>query len=317
MTEELRAEDVLVDEKGEIVQPPAAEPSEPTTEEDERPVANEDTHEEEQASEGETEEEAEARRERNRARRAENKARRKDYIETLRREIAARDELLQQQEQRLAAIERRSHGADLAAVDNELKKTADAYNYFKMQHAEAVTQSNGQLAAEAQEKMMLAAQRANQLAAIKKAATQQPQTQPLDPRLKAHAEGWMERNQWYDPSGGDMDSRVALTIDQQMAAEGWNPTTSQYWEELDSRLKKYLPHKYNSGYNSNQRNSGKPRGAPVAGSGREASNSGSGGYKLSSERVQALKDAGIWDDPKQRAEAVKRFQEYDKQQGVR
>jgi hypothetical protein len=52
----------------------------------------------------------------------------------------------------------------------------------------------------------------------------------------------------------------------------------------------------------------------VTGSGRESGNSGnSGSYKLSADRVSALKDAGIWDDPKQRAEAVKRFRDYDKQ----
>ena len=47
----------------------------------------------------------------------------------------------------------------------------------------------------------------------------------------------------------------------------------------------------------------------VAGSGREASTpaSAEGTYKLSADRVEALKMSGVWDDPKQRAEAVKRY----------
>lgn len=266
---------------------------------------------EEQGHDNETEEEAEARRQRNRARRAENKARRQDYVESLRREIAARDELLAQQEARLAAVEKRTQGADMAAVDNELRKTADAYMYFREQHALAVTKADGAAAVEAQEKMYQAQRRGEELTRIKQAAAQRPQQpQPLDPLLKMHAENWLERNKWYDPAGTDMDSKITLTIDQALAAEGWNPKTPQYWDELDARLKKHLPHRYKSGYNggnSTQR-------SPVAGSGRsEAGGKGAGEYRLSADRVQAIKDAGAWEDPVARAKMVKRYMEYDKQ----
>jgi hypothetical protein len=120
----------------------------------------------------------------------------------------------------------------------------------------------------------------------------------------------MERNKWYDPNGGDADSRRALEIDRELAREGWVPTTPQYWEELESRVKKNLPHRGKTNYNSSK--------SVVTGSGRESAPSGNGGtYKLSSERVAALKDSGMWDDPKQRAEAVKRFKEYDRANGQR
>jgi hypothetical protein len=201
-------------------------------------------------------------------------------------------------------------------VDAEMQKAADAYNYYKQVHSEAVTAANGQVASDAYEKMFAAMRRAEDLNRIKEAARRPQQTQqPLDPRLKANAEGWMARNSWYDPNAGDMDSRVAFTIDNQLAAEGWNPTTEQYWTELDSRLKKYLPHRYNSGYNQGQ-SSTNNRPPPVAGSGRESTNK-SGGYRLSAERVQALKEAGAWDDPVQRAAMIKRYQEFDKQEGAR
>lgn len=280
---------------------------------DERIASNEggEATGEEQGHADETEEEAEARRQRNRVRRAENKARRQDYVESLKRELAARDELLQQQATRLDALERRTQGADMAAVDAELRKTADAYMYFREQHAVAVTKADGAAAVEAQEKMYQAQRRGEELDRIKKAAQQRPQqAQPLDPVLKMNAEAWLGRNAWYDPTATDADSKIALTVDQTLAAEGWNPKTQQYWEELDARLKKYLPHRYVSGHNR-----GKPvNKSPVAGSGREeAGSSGSGGYRLSADRVQAIKDAGAWDDPKARAEMVRRYQEYDKQ----
>jgi len=280
---------------------------------DDKLASNEgdDASGEEQGHAEETEEEAEARRQRNRARRAENKARRQDYVESLKRELAARDELLQQAMTRLDAVEKRTHGADMAAVDAELRKTADAYMYFREQHALAVSKADGAAAVEAQEKMYQAQRRGEELDRIKKAAAQRPQqTQALDPILKMNAESWLERNKWYDPTATDADSRIALTVDQTLAAEGWNPKTPQYWEELDARLKKYLPHRYVSGHNR-----GKPvNKSPVAGSGREeAGASSSGGYRLSADRVQAIKDAGAWDDPKARAEMVRRYQEYDKQ----
>lgn len=310
--------DVVLDEKGNILDEGQDQGQEQLQGED-APLRQQqeesDQHQDEQAQEGETEEEAEERRNRNRARRAENKNRRKDYIDSLKREIAARDEVLQQQAQRLDALERRTHNADLSVVDAELRKSLDAYNYYKGQHAEAVTRADGVIAAEAQERMFASLQRAQQLDAIKKAAARQPnQPQPLDPRLKKQAEDWYERNDWYDPTGQDPDSQVALTIDKQMAKEGWNPTTSQYWEELDSRLKKYLPHRYNSRHNKAGVGGDSRNRAPVAGSGREGAMSNtSGGYRLSAERVQALKDAGLWADPKQRADAIKRFQQYDKE----
>lgn len=322
MAEEKTNEDLKLSEQsdGSVVigdeAAPAASEEQPSegqgSETDARLAAgDEDAQGEEQGHAQETEEEAEARRQRNRARRAENKARRQDYIESLRRELAARDELLQQAVTRLDAVERRAHGADLAAVDNELRKTADAYLYFREQHALAVSKSDGAAAVEAQEKMYQAQRRGEELDRIKKAAQQRPQQpQPLDPLLKANAENWLSRNEWYDPSGNDADSKIALTVDQTLASEGWNPKTPQYWEELDARLKKYLPHRYNSGHNR-----GKPAArSPVAGSGREeAGAKGSGGYRLSAERVQAIKDAGAWEDPKARAEMVKRYMEYDKQ----
>lgn len=312
--EDLGVEDQL-DEHEEVVEN-QDDSSEESTEEvqDARPSDKAESTDEE-GHDDETEEEAEARRLRNRQRRDENKVRRKEYVESLKREIASRDEILRRQEERLAVIERRTQGADVAAVDAELQKAADAYQYFRQQHALAVSAADGQAAVEAQEKMMQASRRGEELTRIKQAAQRQvqnPSPPPLDPRLKMHAEDWLDRNDWYNPSGNDPDSAIALTIDQRLHKEGWDPTTEGYWKELDARMKKYLPHRYNSGYNASQT---KPKAkSPVAGSGREAAGGkGTSTYRLSPERTQALKDSGMWDDPKQRAEAIRRYQEFDKQ----
>ena len=310
MTEEVKQEDdIHLDEEGNVVEPPKAE--EPP-QEDERIVENEtDDGDEETGHAEETEEEAEARKERNRQRRAESKNRRKEYVESLKRELSARDRIINEMNQRLATVERKSTGSEMAQLENAEKEAVQAYNYFKDINAKAIEQANGQVAIEAQEKMFQARQRLQQLQGIKQAMTKrQAAPQPLDPRLVNHAQDWMSKNQWYDPNGKDEDSAIALTIDNRMAQEGWDPTTPEYWKELDSRVKRYLPHRVKSGYN--KPNGGNRSNPPVTGSGRESTSS-KGTYKLSAERVQALKDAGLWDDPKQRADAIKRFQSYDKE----
>jgi len=258
-----------------------------------------------------TDDEREAIRERRRKERHNKKQAQRDREDTLRRELAARDTIIRDLSGRLDMVERRNTGSEMAQLDQEKKKAAQAYNFFKDQIRVGTESGNGAAVADATEKMFQAQRRIDELTKFEGAFKQKQQApQPLDPRLVNHAQQWMERNKWYDPTAKDQDSRITMTLDQQMANEGWNPTTPEYWQELDSRVKKYLPHRTSSGKISNN----KPRSV-VSGSGREGSSSAGAtqSYKLSGERVQALKDAGIWDDATQRTEAIKRFREYDKQ----
>lgn len=257
-----------------------------------------------------SDEEREAIRERRRKERQHKKQAQRDREDTLRRELAARDSIINEMRGRLDMVERRNTGSEMAQLDQEKKKAAQAYNFFKDQIRVGTESGNGAAVADATEKMFQAQRRIDELTRFEGAFKQKQQApQPLDPRLVNHAQEWMGRNKWYDPTAKDQDSRIAMTLDQQMANEGWNPATPEYWQELDSRVKKYLPHRATSGKITNN----KPRSV-VSGSGREGSSSAgaTSSYKLSGERVQALKDAGIWDDPQQRTEAIKRFREYDK-----
>lgn len=282
------------------------EPTEHTDDEDERPAASDDA----ELDEAEDEDEREAIRERRRQERKNRKAAQKEREDTLRRELAARDTVINELRARMDAVDRRNSGSEVAQLENAKKQTAQAYNYFKDQIRVATESGNGAGVAEATEKMIQAQRKFDELTSYEKAIKQrQAAPQPLDPRLVNHAQAWMEKNSWYDPSAKDEDSHIVLTMDQRLAQEGWDPTTPEYWGELDRRVKKYLPHRAIQGKIPTR-----PR-STVAGSGRESATPAakSTSYKLSAERVQALKDAGIWDDPKQRADAVKRFKEYDKQ----
>ena len=313
--------EVIVDEEGNLVEqnkdetPPKSEEAILQNGEDSRLSSEEDHEDDEQElAAGKTDEEREAIRAARREERQRRKQAQRERETTLRRELAARDELIGEMRQRLDNVERRGAGADVAQLDQAIKQSADAYAYFKGQLQEATTSQNGQLAAEATEKMILAQRRAEDLARIKQAyvGQQQRPTQPrpLDPRLKANAESWAERNTWYDVDGRDLDSRVAASVDAALHEEGWDPTKKEYWEELDTRLKKYLPHRYSLAHN---KGTGGQR-SPVAASGRqEAAGNGKGTFTLSPDRVKAIKEAGKWEDPKERASMIKAYRDYDRQ----
>lgn len=269
----------------------------------------------------ETDEELSAKREARRQERQERKARQKEQQQRVQRELQAEREARRQLEERLAAVERKSTGAEMAQLENAERQTTQAYNFFKEQIRLGQESGNGSQVADATEKMMLAGQRMQQLANVKRAYQQrQSAPAPLDERLVTHANGFMSKHSWYKPEGRDNDSVVLRALDNQIAQEGWDPTTEAYWQELDTRLKKYLPHrsksaKVQSTDDDDQVGRNKPKSI-VAGSGRDAQTSVSAKsvFRLSPERVAALKEAGMWDDPKQRTEAIKRYRDFDKQQ---
>jgi len=276
---------------------------------------SEDQHEDHQDGDAElSEEEREEIRKRRREERQRKKQRQQEREESLRREIAARDSIINEMNQRLSIVERKSTGSEMAQLDAKIKEASDASSWFKDQIAVASAEGNHRAVAEATEKLLLARQEAERLTNIKSAYSQQQQRpQTLDPRIKKYGEEFMSEHRWLDLNGRDMDSKIALNIDQNLTQSGWDPRTPQYWEEYRSQLKRYLPHRYNSASVSTE-GKRESRKSVVTGSGRESTSGASKGeYNLSPDRVQALKDAGAWDNPERRAKMIKAYREYDKQ----
>lgn len=270
----------------------------------------------------ETDDEREKIRESRRQERQERKQRVKERDERLRRELESERTARRQLEDRLNTLERKSTGSEMAQLESAEKQLTNAYTYQKDRIKEALAAGNGEEAADATEKMMLISKRQDQLQGIKKAYTErQRQPAPLDTRLVDHANKFMGEHTWYKPDGGDQDSQITRTIDNALANEGWDPKTPEYWKELRERVKKYLPHRSrratvadNDASDDNDEAEDRPRKkSVVAGSGRNASAaSAKNTFRLSSERVQALKEAGMWNDTKVREAAIKRYRDYDK-----
>jgi hypothetical protein len=133
-----------------------------------------------------------------------------------------------------------------------------------------------------------------------------------DTVVNMKARQWAAENPWFNPSSNDPDSAIAKTVDASLVSEGFDPTTDRYWDELDRRVSKYLPHHFtddaDDGYTGPQK-SGR-RSPPVGGS--RGTTPGKTQVYLSTERVNALKDAGAWDDPVKRDNMLRRFAEWDR-----
>jgi hypothetical protein len=211
--------------------------------------------------------------------------------------------------QRLSIVERKTHSADLARIDKAIEDSELRINYAKMKLSEAAESRDGNAMAKAQEMWMEARQQAESLRNLKKNATQPRQESSIpDPRLQRNAADWMERNSWFNPDGKDLDSKIAKQVDETLTSEGWDPNSTEYWEELDNRLQRYVSHRYNGKTDETPNQRSKPRGI-VTGSGRESASraGGKNTFTLSPEQVRAMKDAGFWDDSEKRNKMIKRY----------
>jgi len=245
------------------------------------------------------------------ARRNRRKAKR-EYIKQTSIEKDARLQNLQRQNQdlleRLSAVERRQSGADLARLDKAIEDKELRLQYAKMKLSEATTAGDGEAMAKAQEMWYETRREIESMRSVKERAAQNVQHQPTDNgEVQRHASNWMDKNDWYDPNGDDEDSQIAKVIDQRMVKEGWNPNSKDYWQELDRRVARKLPHRYTDD-TDDQPTRSRPRSV-VTSSGRENINSSGSRntFTLSPEQVRAMKDAGMWDDQAKRTKMIKRY----------
>jgi hypothetical protein len=288
---------------------PESIPSPEPQHDDDSDEADDRARQKEMVVGGAVDEDAEALREQKRQKRL----RRKEYHKAVSTEKDVKLTLLERQNQqlleRLSVLERKSHGSDLARLDKAIEDQDNRILFAKQKISEATATGNGELLTSAQEMWFEARRQAEALANLKKRAVapqNQRTIQAPDPQLQRHANNWMANNPWYDPNGKDPDSRRALNEDAILAEEGYDPKTAEYWQELDKRLQRVVPHRYTE--DADERPRSKPRSA-VTSSGREfASNNGRGNsFTLSPEQVRAMKDAGMWDDAEKRAKMIRRY----------
>jgi len=214
---------------------------------------------------------------------------------------------------RLAVVERKSSGAELARVDKAIDDAGVQVEYAKMKLSEAVAHQDGEGVTRAQELWYESKRKLESLENVKQNATRQinqPQQQNIqvpDPMVQKMAADWMEDNPWYDPRGGNEESQIAQIVDKKLTDEGYDPTSEDYWDELSDRLSKYLPKQSPSAQKALR-----PRSVMTS-SGRDTiATTKSNEFRISPERVAAMKEAGAWDNPELRKKMTQRFIDYDR-----
>ena len=219
------------------------------------------------------------------------------------RDDYAVDELRQQNErlaQRVAAQEWREFQERKQAVAARYEEAKNEIRTAEDYLAKAIAEANGDDAATAlrfrddvRNRQRELEREYRQLEQTEKSAQQAAPQRQTDPATNKHAKEWVKKHSWYDVNGRDEDSRLVLEIDTRLAAEGYVPRTELYWKELDKRVRKNLPHRFES-----EERKAAPKKNTIY---------------ISQERKEALIAAGVWDDHAMRSKYVKQYQKWDKE----
>ena len=262
-----------------------------------------------------------------RAKRREEKKRRREAArkreDDLRGENASLKSTVNNLASRLQQVEQRTSSIDVARLDEELQGAAYAKQQWQAAFEDAVAKADGVRAREAMERVNAAQKEGERLYGMREAfmKAQTASAQPrrgIDPDVQARVNAWTKDKSWYDPSKKNRDTRIALAIDQEVAEDGYSPNTDEFWTELDNRLRDVLPHRYEADGDDDDAPPVTKRAAPqrrvaATGGGNTSGAAGTTVVRMSPERVQAIKDAGQWNDPVKREAAIRNYIKYDKE----
>ena len=283
---------------------------EDTEDSDEEPENSSNEQDEEEETDDDREKIREARREERRLKKELNKQR----DATARNKISALERRNAELAERLARVENTAASYQFAQLDKSIEDEATRVEYAKMKMLQAAQSGDAAGQVEYLEQLTDAKQRLQQVQYYKKQQIEQARApkqnvpNEISTEVQHNATQWLKKNSWYDPQARDTDSRIAKVIDQELAQDGWDPSDSEYWEELDNRLSARLPHRYTSKGGQQTRRAGPTASSRVA----NTTSAKPGTITLSRERVQAIKDAGSWDDVEKRNKMIRAYAQYDR-----
>ena len=135
--------------------------------------------------------------------------------------------------------------------------------------------------------------RAEQQAKVQVAQQQQPvqqQQQPVQQQAQPdpRAIQWKDKNTWF---GDDkIMTAAAFALHSQLTEEeGFDPNTEEYYSEVDSRMRKEFPHKFQTA----KKSGGAQVAAAAASASRSTAKSGRRSVKLSHSQVAIAKKLGV------------------------
>ena len=155
----------------------------------------------------------------------------------------------------------------IAAAQEQMSKIAIDQERFRIAKQRATTQAP------------LQAER--QVAQIQQ-QSRQPEV-PVDPK----AQTWAERNEWF---GSDkMLTAAAMALHSTLVEdEGFDPTSDEYYSEIDRRIRREFPHKFQT-----NKTAAPARVAPAASSASKAAVQGRRSVKLTASQVAMAKRLNV------------------------
>jgi len=238
----------------------------------------------------------------NRDRRRKRRDMQRRAKEAAERKIALLERQNAEMMQRLQAVEGFTQNTSAQTLEARIAQAEREIQQAEMIIAKATEAGNGDDVVAAMRIRDQAIASAQQLTTAKQQFDTQRQQPRVDPNVVNYAKQWMDANPWYDPSGRDRDSALTKAIDNELAGEGYDPASREYWEELTARVADAL----------GETESKPKRRAPPTGRTREhAPVSTKKEIYVTPERKQAMIEAGVWDDPVLRQRYLKAYQAYD------
>lgn len=247
----------------------------------------------------------------NRDRRKKRREMQRRAREAKERELDALRQQTQMLQQRLAAVEGFATNSAVQGLEGRIAQKQAEIRQAEAIMARAAEAGNGEDMVAALKIRDAAASELQSLSGVRQQYEQQrnqPPPQPqVNPQVVNYAKQWMQANPWYDPNGGDRDSALTKAIDNELAKEGYDPASMDYWQELTSRVADAL----DTGASGEAPKPRKKSGPPVGNTREHAPVSSRKEIYVTPERKQAMQEAGVWEDPVLRQRYLKAYQAYD------
>lgn len=249
-------------------------------------------------------------------RRAKRRERQRRARDAAQRELQMLRETVATLSQRVAATENHAIGTNVQTLEQRLADAVSKVRQAETIIAKATEAGNGDDVVAAMRIRDQAIVEAQQLDNAKRQfeyARQQASAPPApNPNVVNYAKEWMQANPWYDPSGRDRDSALTKAIDNELAAEGFNPASREYWEELTARVAEAIgDDDGQSAASSSTTQRARRKGPPTGNTREHAPVSTKKEIYVTPERKAAMIEAGVWDDPVMRQRYLKAYQAYD------
>lgn len=203
----------------------------------------------------------------------------------------------------------------LTLLADEAEKAKAAYAEAQRRKAKAIEEGNGAAVVEADQVMANATTYYNNVAVQHANLTkrlQQPAPAATSNRIqmtergKELLENFLDDHPFIDPKKNDDTAVAVKAIEARVAAEGGDPNTKDYWDDVSDRIREAMPHLFKGGRVSTDTDDDEPPaprredrrerqrgGPPLGGAGRDGGRDNKNDVRLTADMVTALDQAGI------------------------